>query len=335
MSIKNMLLILLVLVMSCNQEKNEKDYLTISGSITNVKEDSLKVFNFHGDEKVLHIKPDGTFKDTLKLKKRGMFFINYNKQQYRTFARNGYDMKLHFDADSIKNSINFSKTDNEELYYFKDKYYGLDYDYKSYNNMDTMAFKKQVEDYFVEYLEGMPQKDTAFFNYFNELMEISKNGILKSHKELTYYNSLKGKPSAIFTDYENYDGSKTSLADFKGSYVYIDIWATWCVPCIKEIPYLKELEEEYHNKNITFLSISVDQQKHKDKWKRMIKDKALSGVQLLSPSTVATNFMESYKVSSIPRFILLDPQGNIINAIASSPSEKENIRRLLNNHLNK
>src|SRR5690606_5126123 len=55
----------------------------------------------------------------------------------------------------------------------------------------------------------------------------------------------KGSPSPVFNDYENYNGSKTSLSDLKGKYVYVDVWATWCGPCKVEIPSLKRLESEY------------------------------------------------------------------------------------------
>ena len=65
----------------------------------------------------------------------------------------------------------------------------------------------------------------------------------------------KGAPSPSFVDYENYNGGKTSLADLKGKYVYIDVWATWCGPCKAEIPSLKKIEKEYHGKNIAFVSV--------------------------------------------------------------------------------
>ena len=61
--------------------------------------------------------------------------------------------------------------------------------------------------------------------------------------------------------FENYAGETSSLEDFKGRYVYIDVWATWCGPCKKEIPYLKAIEEKFHNRNIEFVSISVDEGK--------------------------------------------------------------------------
>ena len=55
------------------------------------------------------------------------------------------------------------------------------------------------------------------------------------------------------------------------------MWATWCNPCKKEIPFLQKVEKQYHGKNIEFVSISVDQEKDHDTWKKMVADKNLSG----------------------------------------------------------
>jgi thiol-disulfide isomerase/thioredoxin len=105
--------------------------------------------------------------------------------------------------------------------------------------------------------------------------------------------------------------------------VYIDVWATWCGPCKGEIPFLKEIEKTYHSKNIEFVSISVDELKDHGKWKQMVKENELSGVQLYSDKNWSSQFVKDYKISGIPRFILIDPAGNIVSADAPRPSSKE------------
>jgi len=140
-----------------------------------------------------------------------------------------------------------------------------------------------------------------------------------------------GKPSPEFNNYENYDGTKTSLKDFKGKYVYIDVWATWCGPCRREIPYLKELENTFEGKEIVFVSISIDKANAHKTWKKMIADKKMGGIQLFVGND--KNFITAYRVNSIPRFILIDPTGNIVATNATRPSQsqtKDLLKKLLN-----
>ncbi|WP_299125572.1 TlpA disulfide reductase family protein [uncultured Winogradskyella sp.] len=142
----------------------------------------------------------------------------------------------------------------------------------------------------------------------------------KQYQEVMKSKGLsKGDASPEFS-YETIDGKIISLNDLKGKYVYIDVWATWCAPCIKQVPYLKQLEERYHNKNIVFVSISVDKEKVKDTWKQMIADKELGGLQLFADKSFDSDFMNAYAVNSIPRFILIDPEGKIVDPEAPRPS---------------
>lgn len=141
------------------------------------------------------------------------------------------------------------------------------------------------------------------------------------------YNTLrrlaKGSPSPKFVDYENYKGGTTSLDDLKGKFTYIDVWATWCGPCKREIPFLKEVEKKYHGKKIQFLSVSIDVKKDHQKWKDMIKEKELGGIQLFADNDWNSQFIKDYLIKGIPKFILLDPEGNIVTANAPRPSDKK------------
>ena len=105
--------------------------------------------------------------------------------------------------------------------------------------------------------------------------------------------------------------------------MYVDVWATWCGPCKAEIPFLKKVEKQYHGKNILFLSLSIDKAKDHDKWKAMIKDKELGGIQLFADNDWNSKFVTDYLIKGIPRFILIDPTGNIVTANAPRPSNKK------------
>lgn len=158
---------------------------------------------------------------------------------------------------------------------------------------------------------------------FNDLLAISTDAKFKEDLTLKY-NKVKtlstGKASPAF-DYENHKGGKTSLESLKGKYVYVDVWATWCGPCRKEIPSLKKVEEQYHGKNIEFVSISIDALKDHEKWNKFVTEKQLAGIQLFADNDWNSKFVKDYAIDGIPRFILIDPNGNIINADAPRPSD--------------
>lgn len=137
-------------------------------------------------------------------------------------------------------------------------------------------------------------------------------------------NVLKaGRPSPDF-DFEDIDGKHWTLADLKGRYVYIDIWATWCVPCKGELPHLKKLEETFHGMNIAFVSLSCD--RDKAKWENMVKEQQLGGIQLWGGED--NDFLRKYRAQAIPRFIFLGPDGRIINPDMTRPSDPKTIEAL-------
>ncbi|MBT8288090.1 MAG: TlpA family protein disulfide reductase [Bacteroidia bacterium] len=139
-------------------------------------------------------------------------------------------------------------------------------------------------------------------------------------------NLMKGMPSPQFTQYENHKGGTTSLVELKGKYVYIDVWATWCAPCIREVPYLKEIESSYHDRNIEFVSTSIDKAADHNKWIDMVKDKSLGGIQLFADNDWNSKFIKDYAIEGIPRFILVDPDGNIVSADAPRPSNPKLVK---------
>jgi len=110
--------------------------------------------------------------------------------------------------------------------------------------------------------------------------------------------------------------------------IYVDVWATWCGPCVAEIPSLQKLEEEYHEKNITFLSVSVDTDK--EAWLKMIAEKEMGGTQLWADGW--SEITKSYAIFGIPRFMLFSTDGNVISTDAARPSSDE-IRPLLDANL--
>ena len=120
------------------------------------------------------------------------------------------------------------------------------------------------------------------------------------------------------------------MADFRGKYKFIDLWATWCAPCKAEIPYLQELEVEFQGEEIEFVSISIDE--NRKKWKEYVREHQLGGVQLWAGDW--SRLPEELHVGSIPRFILIDKEGNWVDTEALRPSNPA-LKKLLKNLLKK
>ncbi|MBQ0049229.1 MAG: TlpA family protein disulfide reductase [Bacteroidales bacterium] len=133
----------------------------------------------------------------------------------------------------------------------------------------------------------------------------------------------EGRPSPDFS-FPDANGKQVTLADLRGKYVYIDCWATWCVPCRGELPHLKKLEETFKGMNIAFVSISCDSDKAK--WLKFVEEQQLSGIQLWGDAD--SQFMGKYRIQSIPRFILLGPDGRIINPDMTRPSDPKTAEAL-------
>jgi thiol-disulfide isomerase/thioredoxin len=132
---------------------------------------------------------------------------------------------------------------------------------------------------------------------------------------------------------QSMEGTMVSLSSFKGKVVYIDVWATWCRPCLMEMPYSKKLKERFTSTdNIVFLYVSIDNGDNIAGWKDMVQKKEISGVHLISRGGMEEKLLERYGIATIPRFIMIDKQGNIAQYNATPPSDPatyETLKKLL------
>ena len=153
-----------------------------------------------------------------------------------------------------------------------------------------------------------------------------KDPVLNEAFDAKYDKWNRSKPGKKSPDFNapDVDGKVWTLADFKGKYVYIDLWATWCNPCKRELPYLKDLEKKFEGAQIVFVGLSTDGDKAK--WEQMVRSGAMPGVQLhIGPRSA---FQKAYNIDGIPRFILLDRDGVIINNNMSRPSSEDTFKFL-------
>ncbi|MFY8188758.1 MAG: TlpA family protein disulfide reductase [Flavobacterium sp.] len=268
------------------------------------------------------------------------YFVHQKNMMYQSY--HAYAIK----NDAYKTSENFPKlpenfnSDDETAFFTS----------YSYRNLITSVFQNKLyenEVYDQAYERGIAQlktiKSQTIKNFLVEnliyelnpnaenleeryttLLEITTSKEFEETLKEKYQilqNMVTGKPSPVFEKYVNHDGTTSSLSDFKGKYVYIDVWATWCGPCVAEIPALQTVEKQFHDANIVFVSISIDEQKDFEKWKNFVTERNMGGVQLYADNAWNSDFIKKYNIDSIPRFILIGPDGNIVNADAPRPSD--------------
>lgn len=188
------------------------------------------------------------------------------------------------------------------------------------NSIDSLIKNPKVKEFMAanagQQLVEHTKAPEQFYQKFSSLVKDEK---LRKPVEDSYnatQSIQKGKPSPDFS-FADMSGKIFSLKDFKGKYVYIDVWATWCGPCKVEIPHLKKLEADLHDKDIAFVSICTFDEKAK--WETFVKAQELSGTQLFAPRD--NDFTKKYNIQGIPRFLLLDKEGKIIDSNAKRPSD--------------
>ncbi len=152
---------------------------------------------------------------------------------------------------------------------------------------------------------------------------------LSKYPESAYKNSLedainnmpalaRGKQAPIITGIDP-SGNEFSTEQLKGKVIYIDVWATWCSPCVEKIPKMYALQEEFKDQNqIQFLFVSVD--KDLDKWKNYISKLPGDGMHINANSS---EIYKDYMMGGVPHYIVVDAYGNIYQSKAPAPDSGE------------
>jgi len=140
-------------------------------------------------------------------------------------------------------------------------------------------------------------------------------------RKIAYVNAVaeslgKGSPAPDFAAV-TLDGKPKMLSEFKGKYVLLDVWASWCGPCRQQSPYFEKFALKYKKSKIQFVAVSTDE--NIQNWYIAAKSKSKSVLQLHAFDL--NRFGKDYDVVSIPRFILIDPNGNFVNAKMPYPND--------------
>lgn len=141
------------------------------------------------------------------------------------------------------------------------------------------------------------------------------------------FNQYKNKLSIKNTDYELLSFNNLQPVRYenlvkKNKYTYIDFWASWCAPCIAEMPSSKKLIARYSGKDIGFIYISIDGDK--DKWEKLVHKLDLGPQRnFLIADNKTSRLLDFFSIKQIPRYILVNYEGKIIHSDAARPSDPE------------
>ena len=328
----------LFVITSCSNE-HSKEYISVSGKLENNKDSLITITGRTGVVKTISINNDGSFKDTLKVAKGAIYsFQTSREKRVLIYLKNGFNIDIKGNSDKFMTSFEYSGEGASNSNFI------LAQLEKSKKLGDPTALFALEEEAFYAKINVLEKEYDSILSSYKNLDSALVDMVTTQNKQMfayfkNNYNSnkkiAKGRPSPKFENYIDIKGGKKSLDSFKGKYVYIDVWATWCGPCIREIPALDKLEKEYHSKNIAFVSISTDESRRsggsweaaEKKWSNFVKNRNMSGIQLWSGKD--TRFQQEYQINGIPRFILIDPQGNIVDANAPRPSDPR-LRNIFN-----
>ncbi len=167
--------------------------------------------------------------------------------------------------------------------------------------------------------------DLSHWDLLNPLIEKLQNSILSAGKEFD-------KAIIVKTNYVTFSDL---LTQFKGNNIFIDIWATWCGPCVKDFQYKDVILSFVESQQLEWLYISIDKPQWEDRWRQSIKYNQLEGYHIRANNELIVDMWNVLggNVGAIPRYVLVDKNGQIFLNIAARPSDgellKEQIKSLL------
>ena len=194
-------------------------------------------------------------------------------------------------------------------------------EFQNTSNIINSNFKGKIKDFLLFYhLKNVRNQDEIFKEYLQTYLKTSPSEDYKTYLSEKYLNNSKITKGELLSEKNESEDYSTLISNSKGRVIYIDFWASWCMPCRAEIPATKKLIENYKDMPVRFITISMDE--NKVAWRKAIEFEKLN--ETLNYQLV-TNFESSlakeFKIQSIPRYVIIGKNGKIINSNAPRPSD--------------
>lgn len=230
-----------------------------------------------------------------------MNWINFeryrNYQQMIELYRELYNSKIHEDEKEeirVASAIGYSDQENYRAHmrYICEHYADRTSVIAAINDLDE-------------------EKDAALIEKTLNTLEKSNPKVVANYRATAKKErdcELRMQIGQSIPEFEAYTpkGKKMNVQNFKGKVLVLDFWASWCGPCRQEVPNLKKAYEEFKNKNVEFLSVSVDAKK--EDWIRALKEENMPWPQAQAPNG-GRQVMDTYQFSGIPFILVIDQNG--------------------------
>lgn len=320
-SFKIIFILILPLLIGCNQNKSEtSNGFTIEGNITGINDGTVYLMKAgaylgYTFEKIDSAKiVGGTFTFTGNVNFPEMYYLTTIDIQPISFFIENSEIKIEGDLNQI--NILDSKTHSEFLG-VQNQINGMQNDEDKWEFISSFI-KKHQESYLNPYLILTHVYSLATYEELNDFYNLMSPKLIHHRYSKRIENQLNvlkavqlGQIAPNFIEKDT-AGNDISLRAYRGKYVLIDFWASWCGPCRKENPAMVELYNEIKTKNLDFEIIGVAGDFVADRWKNAIIKDNLPWINISDLKGFDGKALKIYGIKSIPYTILLDREGKII-----------------------
>jgi thiol-disulfide isomerase/thioredoxin len=229
--------------------------------------------------------------------------------------------------DSLREA--YSVLMEKNMHYAHDEQFNEKYRKSTVNmNKKVVDFVKKHQNQFIVLLALRSLNPKEYLDLYRQTAKVMQQTLPQSSYVNYFVNEVsKLSNMSIGGEIPNFslpnpEGELVNLNKYKGKYVLLDIWATWCKPCKAEMPYLAKAKEQFKDKDFEVISICVDRAEVKNAWLKTIEDLNTKWVHVFDLN--GEGIVDLYGIQMFPTLILIDPQGKIVD---SSSSPNSNFRR--------